>query len=284
MRGEAISTQPIITLTTDFGLRGSFVSAMKGVILRINLNALIVDITHEIEPQNVLEASRVLGESYRYFPDGTIHICVVDPGVGSSRRPVVLHDGKHYFVGPDNGVFSKVITEADQRLRGYHITESRYFLPEVSSTFHGRDVFAPVAAWLSRWVSCGSFGDLISDFTVIPEEEPKKIDGGVEGKITHTDRFGNLITNISADLIEAEKHELSKDKLAVRVEGKDEAFDLYSFYNEAGEQNKTGALINSEGYLEIFFYRGSAQNKLGINVGAKVTLCSNNSFARQGEA
>ncbi len=238
-----------------------------------------MDITHEIEPQNVLEASRVLGESYRYFPSGTINICVVDPGVGSSRRPIVLHNGKYYFVGPDNGVFSKVIIAGDERLRGYHVTEKRYFLPTISSTFHGRDIFAPVAAWLSRWVSCGNLGKLVSDFTVVSEEVPIKLERGIEGLISHADRFGNLITNIPSSMLrEAEvlntlnSSANDMDKITIQVEGKDNIFGLYSFYSEAGEKGKAGALINSEGLLEIFLCDGNAQKELNINVGNKVTL------------
>lgn len=238
-----------------------------------------MDITHKIEPQNVLEASRVLGESYRYFPSGTINICVVDPGVGSSRRPIVLHNGKYYFVGPDNGVFSKVITAGDERLRGYHVTEKRYFLPEISSTFHGRDIFAPVAAWLSRWVSCGSLGKLVSDFTVISEEIPRKIERGIEGLITHADHFGNLVTNIPTNLLRESgalntlnSSDNDMDKVTIHVEGKDNIFGLCSFYSEAGGKGKAGALINSEELLEIFLCGGNAQKELNINVGNKVTL------------
>ena len=269
--------RPLITLTTDFGTRDSFVGVIKGVILGINPEAMIVDITHDIEPQNILEASRVLKEPHKYFPENTVHLCVVDPGVGSSRHPIILHDGKHYFVGPDNGVFSEIIRISGESLRGYHVTERKYFLPEISSTFHGRDIFAPVAAWLSKGIPCSSFGDLVSDFTLISRTAPKKTDGGVEGLVTHTDRFGNLITNISADLLrEAEIIQGSHpDKATIQVEGRG-IFALYSFYSEAG-QGKTGALINSEGWLEIFVCGENAQKELNINVGDKVKLICNNS-------
>ena len=148
---------PIITLTTDFGLRDSFVASMKGVILGINPDVHLVDISHDIAPHDLEEAAFTVDASYRYFPKGTVHVVVVDPGVGSGRRPILVATDRYSFIGPDNGVFSLVFQQAE-RLKVHQITAERYFLPNPGPTFHGRDIFAPAAAWLTKGVSPGDFG------------------------------------------------------------------------------------------------------------------------------
>lgn len=252
---------PIITLTTDFGYRDPFVGIMKGVILDINPFVTIVDITHGISPQNILEAAIAIEMSFESFPPRTIHVVIVDPGVGSRRRPVVVTTDYHYFIGPDNGVFS-LVYNLSKSLNVMHITAQHYFLPQRSSTFHGRDIFAPVAAWLSRGIEVSKFGEPIKDYVTMKVPTPVMVKKNIlEGEVIYVDRFGNAITNIKArDIID-------REKFKVMVKGKEAPFkDHYSQAEEAGLYS----LINSFGYLELFMYRGNASSHFGITVGEKV--------------
>jgi S-adenosylmethionine hydrolase len=189
----------VITLSTDFGDESGYVGVMKGVILNINSNCQIIDITHQISPQNIEEAAFLLQYAYSYFPAHSIHVVVVDPGVGSERKPILVETDRYCFVGPDNGVFSFVFSMEGFR-KVWEITNERYFLPEVSSTFHGRDIFAPVAAHLSLGVPARELGKELKDFVMLKDLQPKVFTGMIKAKVLCIDHFGNLVTNISENL------------------------------------------------------------------------------------
>ena len=186
----------IITLTTDFGGKDAFAASMKGVILKIIPQTQIIDISNEINPQDIWEAAYVLRSAYGHFPKGTVHVAVVDPGVGSGRRPIIVVTESYYFVGPDNGLFTLIYQEAE-RIRVHHITSTHYYLPNPGPTFHGRDIFAPVAGWLAKGIASANFGDEITDYVKMNIPAPKTTQNSIEGHIVHIDRFGNIITNIT---------------------------------------------------------------------------------------
>ncbi|GAB4390320.1 MAG: SAM-dependent chlorinase/fluorinase [Thermodesulfovibrionales bacterium] len=261
-RGEV--RPALITLTTDFGHKDPFVGEMKGVILSINPLARVVDITHGVGPHDVAEAALVIGDSHGYFPRATVHVVVVDPGVGSGRRPILAEADGHFFVGPDNGVFTEVLRAAGARPRLWHIREERYFLRKGGPTFHGRDVFAPVAAWLSRGTAPEDFGPEVRQWAEIHLPVPEASEDGVSGEVALIDRFGNAITNI---------REKDLGRLQgggpVRVLVKGRELSLKGFYSEAGDR-EPHALVNSNGRLEVFVYMGSAAAELDIKRGDKV--------------
>jgi len=259
---------PLITLTTDFGARDPFTGSMKGIILRINPQAQIVDIASEITPQDIWEAGYVLKSAYSHFPKGTIHVAVVDPGVGSGRRPIIVVTEGYYFVGPDNGLFSLIYQEAE-RIRVHHITASHYFLPNPGPTFHGRDVFAPVAGWLAKGIASGNFGDEITDYVKLNIPAPKILENGIEGHVVHIDRFGNIITDITFKEIQQVLGEGSNpDASSVIIAGK-EIKGLKKYYAESAP-GTPGAIINSSGALEIFLYKQNARTNLSIKRGEAV--------------
>jgi S-adenosyl-L-methionine hydrolase (adenosine-forming) len=259
--------RPVITLTTDFGYKDPFVGIMKGVILNINPAANIVDLTHGISPQNIMEAAFSLETSYKYFPYKTIHVVVVDPGVGSSRRPILIATDRHYFIGPDNGVFTRMYALAES-LEVIHITSEHYFLSSRSSTFHGRDVFAPVGAWLSRGIDILNFGEPAADYMKIPIPVPASPSKNIiEGEVVYIDRFGNLTTNINHLKLDELTINNSDKKPRVIINGKEAA--LKNFYSEA-KDNGLYSLINSFGYLELFVNGGNAALIFGLDVGNKV--------------
>jgi len=258
----------IITLTTDFGERDPYVGIMKGVILSINPRARIVDITHGISPGSVLEGSTIIKQVYRYFPSGTVHVGVVDPGVGGERRPIAVASKGQYFVGPDNGLFWPVIE--DRPLANViHLTEKRYWMDTVSSTFHGRDIFAPVAAHLSRGIDLFLMGEKMDNPVALAYPLVRSEQDRLVGEVIRVDHFGNLITNIAAeDLAEF----LPSEGLSVSIVG----FvlkEIHNTYNEVPE-GKPLALIGSSNVLEIAVNRGSARADLGdaCGIGAKVTV------------
>jgi S-adenosylmethionine hydrolase len=260
---------PIITLTTDFGYRDPFVGIMKGVILNINPVVQIVDITHGISPQNIMQAAFAIEMSFAAFPHKTIHVVVVDPGVGSSRRPILVVTDYHYLVGPDNGVFSKIF-DLTESLKVIHITAEHYVLPQRNSTFHGRDVFAPVAAWLSKGVNVSNFGDLITDYMTIPAPTlimPAK--NIIEGTVIYIDSFGNVITNIQTQKLDELFKSNPNGKLKVLV--KDKEAPIKNYYSQ-DEDKGLYSLINSFGYLELFVRNGNASSNFGIAVGEKVVV------------
>jgi S-adenosyl-L-methionine hydrolase (adenosine-forming) len=263
---------PVITLTTDFGYQDPFAGVMKGVICGINPRAVTLDLTHGITPHNIAEAAFVIGTNYRYFPRGSIHVAVVDPGVGSTRRPLIAAADHHFFIGPDNGIFSYVFGMKGDTLRVFHVTAEHYFLSSHSPTFQGRDVFASVAAWFSKGLDIAKFGEPVTDYRMIPLPFPKvSPDGVVQGEVIVIDRFGNAITNIAEADVARAREAGPRMPLAVTVREKGASFSRY--YDEA-EEGKLCALINSSGYLEFFVVRGSAASRYGISPGDKVTLSS----------
>jgi S-adenosyl-L-methionine hydrolase (adenosine-forming) len=256
-----MSHPSFITLLTDFGSRDAFVASMKGVILTIDPQSRIVDLSHEIRPQNIREASYVLQSSYRYFPKGTIHLVVVDPGVGSDRRPILVKGNHYFFVAPDNGVLSGIYEE-QAPYQVFEITESDYFLKKEGSTFHGRDRFAPVAAGLAKGSPPEQFGKPIIDFVRFPIPKPRRLkDGGLTGQVIYIDRFGNLITNITRDHLGPW---LSQSK-TLEIHLKERSIKgLKDFYARGGT-SELCALINSDERLEIFCYREDANSQIGAS-------------------
>ncbi len=258
---------PIITLTTDYGLSDHLVGALKGVILRINPDAQIVDINHQVVPFDVLDGALSIGAAYPYFPPKTVHVVIVDPGVGAPRRPILVSAETQYFIAPDNGVLS-LVYEREQGLTVRHITAEHYFLSPVSATFHGRDIFAPVAAWLSKTMQTASFGEEVSDYVRFVLPRPK-IDGNVrKGVVLRVDRFGNLMTNFTWEDLPATL--VSTGKIKLTVGGKLVQQLVQTFAQ--GAPGETVAILGSSGYIEISVNKGSAARALGVNRGAEVTL------------
>jgi S-adenosylmethionine hydrolase len=257
----------IVTLTTDFGLTDHYVGVMKGVILNVNPDADLVDICHDVRPYDVLEGAFAIAQSYRYFPQRSIHLVVVDPGVGSARRPLLVAADNHYFVAPDNGVLSLIFARSED-LIVRHVTAAHYFLEPVSHTFHGRDVFAPVAGWLSRRVEVEKFGDPITDFVRFTPPQPKRINERLcKGVVLRVDRFGTLMTNLTpTDLPELFTETPPPFKIIV---GKSEVTHLKVSYSQ-GAPGEVFAILGSSGYLEIATNRGSAAQALGASKGAEV--------------
>jgi hypothetical protein len=255
--------RPLITLTTDFGLREYFVAAMKGAILSVHREVDIVDITHEIQSHDILEAAFTLHCAYPAFPPRTIHLVVVDPGVGSARRAIIVVTANHCFVGPDNGVFS-LIYENEPVERVISITAEHYFRRPVSETFHGRDIFAPVAAWIARGIDASRFGEPITDFVQrMPPRVTRNAVGALQGIVLHVDRFGNLITNLSA----AELQRMGKVG-EFTVAGQ-RIHRLVRNYAE-GLPGEPVALVGSAGYFEIAVQQGSAADLLKAGRGTEV--------------
>jgi hypothetical protein len=262
--------RPLITLTTDFGYDDPFVGVMKGVILSINPDAEIVDFTHGIRPYNIKEAAYSIGMNYLYFPHNTIHIVVVDPGVGSGRRPVIVYADKHYFIGPDNGVFSYIFSLQHEAVEVVHITADHYFLSANSPTFQAKDIFAPVAAWFSRGVSLSKFGDAINDYETVALSVPDlSREGMITGEVIHIDRFGNAIVNVTR----AEMNMLCDFDSGgmVKIMFKNNEIDLKPFY-EQGDDDRLHAIINSSGFLEFFIYRGNASSRYKISTGDQTEI------------
>jgi S-adenosyl-L-methionine hydrolase (adenosine-forming) len=251
----------VVTLLTDFGTRDYFVGAMKGVILSVNPNAQIIDITHEIEPQQIKSAAFTLAACYKNFPPGTIHLAVVDPGVGSTRRAISVAAEDYFFVAPDNGLLSFIFNEKKD-FRVFELTERKYFLPEISQTFHGRDIFAPVAAHLSKGVKANEIGREINDFVRLEIPRPRETGGRIEAEVIHIDRFGNLVTNLrSDDLPNRFVIKIKNRKIKRRVR----------FYAEA-EPGEIFTIAGSSGFLEISVFSRSAQKILGAEIGAPVIV------------
>ena len=252
----------IIALLTDFGTKDYFVGAMKGAILTINESVHLVDITHEIEPQNVVSAGFNLRACYKNFLVGTIFVAVVDPGVGSQRRAILVETDEYFFIAPDNGLLSFVFGET-AHFRVFELTNKQYFAREISSTFHGRDVFAPVAAHLSNGVKPDEFGREITDFVRFEENRPRRLSAAeIVAEIIAVDRFGNLITNL--------KREDLPENFVVEIGGR-RIEKLNSFFAEspAGE---AFMIFGSAGFLEIAVFQGSAENLLEAAAGQEITV------------
>ena len=271
---------PLLVYTTDFGLSDSYAGVMKGVALSINPDLRFIDLTHGIAPQNVAQGAFVLGVSYRYFPGHAIHVAVVDPGVGTSRRPVLLQTPHGAFVAPDNGLLSRVLAahlphppadagmvELPPTVRGVHLTNSDYWLNPVSATFHGRDIFTPAAAHLSLGVPPESMGDEITELAWLPMKQPRATPERIGGEIIYCDVYGNLISNIPASLLEG--RELGE----VRIRGRSiKRLNRTFLDNDGGASPDLIALFGSHGYLEVAVPNGSAATYLAIGPGEPLTV------------
>jgi S-adenosyl-L-methionine hydrolase (adenosine-forming) len=262
-----VASPRIITLLTDFGTEDYFVGAMKGVILTRSPAAVIVDITHAIPPQDVQAGTFTLSAVYDNFPTGSIHLAIVDPGVGSNRRPILIEAAGHLFVGPDNGLFSMILDRfPDGTVR--HVTNTAYFLPNPSSTFHGRDIFAPVAAALAQGVRPEELGPIIQDPVRLGSAAFESLmDGSMADRIIHIDHFGNCVTNFARDQLQPL---LTARSFCLRVK-EYEVHQLSRTYSEA-TAGEPFVIIGSAGFLEISIRCSSAARELKITVGDPVNL------------
>jgi S-adenosylmethionine hydrolase len=272
----------LITLTTDFGTTDGFVAAMKGVILALTPGSEVVDITHDVPPGDVAHASFVLGSVFRYWPPGTIHVAVVDPGVGTRRRPLLLADRSgRMLIGPDNGIFSHVLAVHGRTpgapggrrflspyraspppgIAAYAIESSRFRLPEISRTFHGRDVFAPAAAALAAGASPSLAGRVVDRITYLNLPGAARVGRHVEGRVQHIDHFGNLITDIPRDA-------RARGAFELRIGGRTIS-GLSDSYQAAGG---LGCVVGSHDFLEVFVTAGNARDEIGVTVGDPVVL------------
>lgn len=274
-RAHTSGNRPVVAFMTDFGQGDGDVGVMKGVVLSIEPDAQLVDITHDVAPQNVASGAWILAASYRYFPRGTVYACVVDPGVGSARHPIALHAGDWYFVGPDNGLFSYVL--AEQPLHEVVILENpEYRLAQVSSTFHGRDIFAPAAAHLAHGVPLGELGTKL-DLAALQRLEsgvPTREGGRIDAQVLHVDNFGNLITNIPLSLV--------PDLFSCRgvqltfVEGGNVVTERRRFFSDvsAGEKSEARPFIygDSSGYVGVAVRNGNAARALHVGYGSSIII------------
>ena len=256
----------IITLTTDFGLQDAFVGVMKGVIASIDAQVQVVDLTHGIPAQDILAGALTLRHSIAYFPAGTIHVAVIDPGVGSARLPLLIEYGGNYFIGPDNGVLSLAIDERHPT-RITRLSNPAYQLQPASATFHGRDIFAPAAAHLSRGVSPSAFGERLATFHRLTL--PKAVRGSreINGEIIYIDRFGNLFTNIE----ERDLTGLADARLEIVIGGGVRVAEIAPHYAAASAGDLVG-ITNSWGLLEIAAPGASAERRTGLKIGDKVKI------------
>lgn len=252
----------IVTLTTDFGTRDGFTAQMKGVILGICPEARIVDVTHDIEPFSILEGALVLNGIRKYFPPTAVHVGVIDPGVGSQRRGLAVRTSTGYYVGPDNGLFTFILKEsAEVEVR--EIRNPEFTRPEPHPTFHGRDIFAPAAAHLSAGRMFEDVGPLVDNPITLTVPKPVRSANGVEGEAIYIDRFGNVTTNVPADLLDRTVRE-------IRVAGT--RIPKLSRYFAEVPHHEPVALINSFGLLEIAVNRGNASTELHIAAGDKIQI------------
>jgi S-adenosyl-L-methionine hydrolase (adenosine-forming) len=264
-----LAQHPIITLTTDFGSNDHFVGVLKGVILDIVPEAQIVDICHFVQAYDVLDGALTVSQAYSYFPNRTVHMVIVDPGVGTARRPIVASCDKYHFVAPDNGVLSLVYAR-ESRMHVRHITADHYFLQPVSKTFHARDIFAPVAAYLAKEVDALKFGDEVEDYVKFSAPKPKAADGNrLRGVVLKVDRFGNLITNITPQDAPAIFGAGAKGfKIVV---GSREITEIRNAYAE-GAPGEVIGILGSMGFLEIAANRGAAAQLTGASKGTDVSV------------
>ena len=257
---------PVITLLTDFGTGDHYVASMKGVILGINPRCALVDISHQVKPQDIEEGAFLLASTFSSFPRGTVHLSVVDPGVGGPRRAILVVTSHYYFIGPDNGLFTFAL-QREKVKQAIVLSNRRYFLPRVSSTFHGRDLFAPVAGHLSLGVKPDAFGHRTDTWVELSLGEPEQKGEELRGQIRHVDGFGNLVTNIDGerflDFVRDHSFLIRVGRHAVRA--------LKTGYWE-GKKGELMALIGSAGFLEIALREGNAQKKLKAKKGDKVRV------------
>jgi S-adenosylmethionine hydrolase len=254
-----------ITLTTDFGTRDWFAGTMKGVVLAINPQVTIVDITHAIPPGDIRDGAYCLMAACRYFPKGTVHVAVVDPGVGGQRRAIAVQTANYLFVGPDNGVLSWAL--AREKIRAIRqLQNAKYFLKPISRTFHGRDIFAPIAAHLSRGLSLKQLGRELKDYARLPWPELTAQRGVIQGEIVHIDHFGNAITNLGADLVDRGR------KAVCEAIGRRKLRCSLAAYYGAVPLDSPLAVIGSSGFLEVAINGGSAAQRFGLKIGDTITV------------
>jgi len=273
-------TSSLVVFTTDFGLSDPYAGVIKGVALSINPILRLIDLTHQISPQNVAQGSFLLGLNYRYFPKDAIHVAVVDPGVGTDRRPVLLTTPWGRFVAPDNGLLTGVISvylesepeaagpvDLPPELSAVHLTNPDYWRHPVSHTFHGRDIFTPVAAHLSLGVAAGDLGEAIGSLFYRPMPKPANNGGTITGQVIYQDTYGNLVTNIPADSLPP------AESMEVRIKGRS-IVGLSRTFNDDTYANETGliALTASHGFLEVALANGSAADLLSAGEGEVVRV------------
>jgi hypothetical protein len=259
--------RPVVALLTDFGVRDHYAGAIKGVVITLCPETTLVDISHDVPPHDVLTASLELAACYRYFPPGTVFLVVVDPGVGSARRPLAAEAGDYRFVAPDNGVLSAVFKDVAPR-RVVELTERRYARPTVSRTFEGRDRFAPAAAWLAKGVELRALGRTLTDYVRLEIPDPVVTDDQVTGEVLRVDRFGNLITNIDRRSFDRLGH--AADALEIAVNGR-RVERLVTTYAEIAP-GEVCSLFGSTDHLEIAANSASAAELVGLGRGAGVTV------------
>lgn len=266
-----MSKRPIITLLTDFGLRDSYVAEMKAVILSICPEANIVDISHEVRKFDIRMGAFLLARAAKFFPKGTIHLAVIDPSVGTGRRPIIIETEKSLYVGPDNGLLM-LSAHKDGIKHIYTIVNQKYMLREISRTFHGRDIFSPAAAYLAKGVPPSEFGPEIFDPVTPSFAKPKIISKTmIEGEIVHIDDFGNIITNIALDELKALGIE-EGDTVIIEVSGRELELKLCKAYAEA-PPNMPLTIVGSCGFLEISVNQGEASKFFGVSLGEKIFIC-----------
>jgi S-adenosyl-L-methionine hydrolase (adenosine-forming) len=269
VRGNELPNSAIITLTTDFGVNDHFVGAVKGVLLETAPDSQIIDISHAVQPFDILDGALTISQAYSYFPSGTVHMVIVDPGVGTTRRPIILTGDRHLFVAPDNGVLS-LVYDREERISVRHVTADHYFLQPRSNTFHGRDIFAPVAGYLAKGVDPERFGQEVTDYIRFAAPRPKPVDERtLRGVVLKVDRFGNLITNITPRDF-PKLFETVPPKFRIGL-GKGHIIRLCSNYAEGGP-GEAFAILGSMGFLEVAANRASASQLLGAMKGSEVTL------------
>ena len=270
----------VVTLTTDFGMEDGNVGVMKGVILGINPQAAIIDLSHDIPPQGILSAAYVLRRAYEFFPQGTVHVVVVDPGVGTDRRPIAVQTTRALFVAPDNGVLSYVLDhllQTSDHPQAVHLNNPAYWLPEVSHVFHGRDIFAPVAAHLSLGLPLNDLGPPIDDLILLPAPHLVRHHGKVVGQVMHVDHFGNLLTNIARSDLLPLGNSLTTKVGEVAINGLCTAFGH-------GHDGQPISYVDSSGHLAIAVVNGSAQEVLHSREGDRVeVVAQNTAHLREGD-
>jgi S-adenosylmethionine hydrolase len=256
----------IVTLLTDFGTKEHYVASMKGVILNINPQCLLIDITHQVNPHDIQEGAFILANAYSYFPKGTIHLSVVDPGVGGVRKPILLVTQNYFFVGPDNGLFT-FVSQREKVKQVVVLTQQKYFLSKVSTTFHGRDIFAPVAGHLSLGVKPNAFGYKIDSIKEVGLKKPIIKEEKLLGEILHIDTFGNLVSNIDEEKL----FQFVKGRPFVIQAGRKAIRGLKKGYWQ-GKAGEGIAVLGSGGFLEISIREGNAQKVLKVKEGDPILI------------
>jgi S-adenosylmethionine hydrolase len=259
----------MIALFTDFGTRDAYVAQLKGAILSINPHVAVLDLSHNVGPFQIRQAAYLLEKSARYFPPGTIFVAVVDPGVGSARRPLLVHTQAHkFYIGPDNGLFTYVL-ERELLQAAYVLQQTVYFrAPHVSATFHGRDIFAPVAAHLSLGVDPVCFGPRLTEVVTLSRTMPRVVGRTIEGEVVHIDHFGNMLTNIPADLL---RDIQPGQAISITMHGTTQTVPFLTTYAE-GQQDRLICLISSDNEFEVACRQGRASDCLAAHTGDRIVL------------